>query len=69
MVNRREAVLPTELKFGAWRILGWEKVRHRAELLALCARQLKFRDEDIEEAVLQKQRKRMEGKEAFDKIH
>jgi hypothetical protein len=46
--------------------LDWDKVRTRAELLALRTRQLQGRDEDLEEVRLQKQRKRMEGKESFD---
>ena len=66
VVYGREAVLPIELKFRTWRILEWEKVQSRAELLALRTRQLMGRDEDLEEVRLRKQRKRMEGKEAFD---
>ena len=30
---------------------------------------MKFRDEDTEEAILRKRRKRIKGKEAFDKAH
>src|SRR3979490_1624200 len=56
VVYRREAVLLIELKFQTWCILEWEKVRDRAELLALCARQLIGRDEDLEEVHLRKQR-------------
>jgi hypothetical protein len=59
-------VLPIELKFQTWRVLEWEKVWNRAELLALRARQLQGRDEDFEEVRLRKQRKRMESKEYFD---
>ena len=59
-------MLPIELKFRTWRILEWEKVRDRAELLVLRTRQLQGRDEDLEEVRLRKQRKRMEGKESFD---
>jgi hypothetical protein len=71
VVYGREAVLPIELKFRTWRILEWEKVKNqdRAELLALRTRQLLGRDEDLEEVRLRKQRKRMEGKEAFDRTH
>ena len=63
-------MLPIELKFQTWRILEWEKVKNqdRAELLALRTRQLLGRDEDLEEVQLRKQRKRMEGKEAFDRM-
>ena len=59
-------MLPIELKFRTWRILEWDKVRDRAELLALRTRQLQGRNEDLEEVRLRKQRKRMEGKESFD---
>jgi hypothetical protein len=69
VVYGREAVLPIELKFRTWRILEWDKVRNRAELLALRSRQLMGRDEDLEEVRLRKQRKRMEGKESFDRDH
>jgi len=48
-------------------VLEWEKVTGRVELLALRTRQLMGWDEDLEEVRLQKQRKRMEGKESFDR--
>jgi hypothetical protein len=67
MVYSREAVLLVELKYPTWRVLDWEKVSSRAELLATRAQQLRFRDEDMEELVLKKRRKRSEGKKAaFD---
>ena len=69
VVYGREAVLPIELKFRTWRILDWDKVRTRAELLALRTRQLQGRDEDLDEVRLRKQRKRIEGKESFDQSH
>lgn len=59
-------MLPIELRFRTWRILEWERIRDRAELLALRTRQLQSRDEDLEEVRLRKQRKRMESKEYFD---
>jgi hypothetical protein len=52
----RETVLPIETRFKTWRVLEWEKVWSRADLLALRARQLRARDEDIEEATLRKQK-------------
>ena len=48
-------------------MLEWEKVTGQVELLALRTRQLMGWDEDLEEVRLQKQRKRMEGKESFDR--
>jgi hypothetical protein len=68
-VYGREAILPIELKFRTWRIQEWDKIRDRAGLLALRTRQLLGWDEDLEEVRLRKQRKRMEGKEAFDRTH
>ena len=59
--------MPVEMKYPTWRVLDWEKVSDRVGLLATRAQQLSFRDEDIEELVLRKRRKRAEGKEAFDK--
>jgi hypothetical protein len=67
VVYGREAVLPIKLKFRTWHILDWDKVRTRAELLALRTRQLQGRGEDLDEVRLRKQRKRMEGKESFDR--
>jgi hypothetical protein len=66
MVYGREAVLPVELKYPTWRVLNWEDMTDRASLLATRAQQLQLRDEDIEEVVLRKRRKRSEGKDAFD---
>jgi hypothetical protein len=66
VVYGREAILLIELKFRTWRILEWEKTKDKAELLALRARQLLGRDEDLEEVRLRKQRKRIEGKESFN---
>ena len=41
-------------------------MKTREELIAIWTRQLELRDADMEEVVLCKRRKRMEGKEAFD---
>ena len=48
----REAVLPIEMDIPTWRLLDWPSVKSREELLALRARQLLRRDEDLEEATL-----------------
>ena len=68
MVYGREAVLPVELRYPTWRVLDWEKVKTRSELLAIQAQQLRMRDEDMEEAKLRKRRKRTEAKEVFDSL-
>jgi len=52
VVYGREAVLPIELKFRTWRVLEWEKITGRAELLVLRTRQLMGWDEDLEEVRL-----------------
>lgn len=69
MVYGREAVLPIETKYPTWRALAWEEVRTREELLTLRARQIEMRDEDVEESMLRKNRRRQEGKEYFDAHH
>ena len=53
MVYGREAVLPVELWHLTWRVLDWERVKDRSELIAIWAEQLRLRDEDMEEVKLQ----------------
>lgn len=64
-----EPVLPIKLDILTWRILPWSKVHSTAELLAMRARQLQRRDEDLEEATLHLQCMRLEGKERHDLKH
>lgn len=64
-----EPVLPIELEIPTWRILPWDNVHTTSDLLAMRARQLQRRDEDLEEAVLHLQRMRLEGKERHDEKH
>jgi hypothetical protein len=63
MVYGREAILPIETMYPTWRILGWDEVESRGDLLALRARQIKVRDEDITEALDKKLRHREEAVE------
>jgi hypothetical protein len=69
MVYGREAVLPIEMKYPTWRTLGWNDVYTRGELIAARARQIEMRDEDIQEAMLRKTRRRQIGQEHFDATH
>lgn len=69
MVHGREAVLPIETKYPTWRTLSWDEVHDRTTLIELRARQLQMRDEDLEEAMLRKERLRKEGQERFDANH
>ena len=64
-----EPVLPIELEVPTWRILPWDEVHSTADLLAMRARQLQRRDDDLEEATLHLQRMRLEGKERHDEKH
>ena len=64
-----EPVLPIELGVIIWRILTWSEIHSTADLLAMRARQLQLRDEDLEEATLHLQRMRLEGKERHDLKH
>jgi hypothetical protein len=61
-----EAVLPVELKYPTWRILDWKSVRSTADLLAVWAKQILRRNEDLREAAMRLRRARTEGKESFD---
>ena len=69
LIYGREAILPVETRYPVWRLLEWENIETGEELLAVRARQLELRDNDIEEIVLRKRRIREEGKETFDAKH
>jgi hypothetical protein len=69
LVYGRECILPVESQFPTWRILDWTSVENRGDLLALRARQLEMRGEDLKEALARKKRIREEGKDAFDATH
>ena len=60
---------PIELEIPTWQILPWNEVYSTADLLAMRARQLQRRDEDLEEATLHLQRMRLKGKERHDDKH
>jgi hypothetical protein len=64
-----EPILPIELDIPTWRVLPWDTVRTTADLLAMRARQLQRRDEDMEEARDLVRRMREQGKENFDALH
>jgi hypothetical protein len=44
----REPVLPIKLEIPIWRIFLWDEVYDTAKLLAMRARQIQRKDEDIE---------------------
>ncbi len=64
-----EPVLPIELEIPTWQILSLSEVHSIADLLAMRARQLQRRDEDVEEATLHLQRICLERKEWHDLKH
>ena len=68
-VYGRQAVLPIETQFSTWRVLDWDKVRTREELISLRARQLELRNADLEELALRKKRHREMNKETFDNTY
>ena len=57
MVYGREAVLLVELWHLMWRVLDWERVKDRSELIAIWAEQLRLCDEDMEEVKFREQQK------------
>ena len=67
MIYGYEAILPIELDVPTWQTLPWNTVRTRADLIAMRARQIERRDQDIEEAIAHLRRMRLQGKEYFDR--
>ena len=61
-----DAVLPIDLEVPTWASLPWETVETRAELIAMRARQINQRDQDISEAMLRLNRLREQNKEYLD---
>ncbi len=64
-----EPVLPIELEIPTWRIFPWSEVHSTAYLLAMRARQLQCRDEDLEEATLHLQCMHLKRKVRNDLKH
>ncbi|KAJ5041847.1 uncharacterized protein L3040_005413 [Drepanopeziza brunnea f. sp. 'multigermtubi'] len=64
----REAELPLESRWPVWRLLPWQEVRSRADLLAMRFRQLELRDEDIDEIILRKKRHRLAAKATWERV-
>ena len=62
-------VLPIELEISTWHILPWDQVHETAELVAMRARAVERREEDLEEAKAHLRRMREKGKEYFDRRH
>ena len=65
----KNSVLSIELSISTWSTLLWNSVRSRIDLLALQARQLEQRKEDVEEAMLYLRHEREKNKELFDEKH
>jgi hypothetical protein len=64
-----ELVLLIELDISTWRILSWDIVHIVEELLKLRARQLKRRNEDLNETRDLLKRMRKKKKKYFDELH
>ncbi|WP_169741608.1 integrase, partial [Beijerinckia mobilis] len=60
------ATLPIELEVPTWSTLPWDKIETREDLLAMRARQILRRDEDMQEAILRLERMREKNREYFD---
>jgi hypothetical protein len=69
MVYGREPILPVETQYPTWRSLFTEEVTDRSKLLQLRAIQFQMRQENINEAILRKSRRRQEGRDAFNDKH
>ena len=69
----QECLLPVDLAEETWGVLDWKAVERaengRAELLALRARQLERREEDLETAAANQRKSREANKAYFDAHH
>jgi len=61
--------LPIEFNIPTWRVLPWDEVHDTKNLLALRARQIQRRDENLKEAVAHLKRRRIAEKKDFDDRH
>ncbi len=64
-----ESMLSIELKIFIWRILSWQEVHIIEDLLAMRARQLQRRNENMNEAKNLLKRMRKQNKKYFDSKH
>lgn len=64
-----EIVLRIELEIPTWQILHWNEVPSTSNLLAMRARQLQRRDQNLEGAILHLQRICLKGKERHNPKH
>ncbi len=64
-----ESMFLIELKIFIWRILSWQEIHIIEDLLAMRARQLQRRDENMNEARNLLKRMRKQEKEYFDSKH
>lgn len=62
-------ILPIELEISTWNVLQWDRVVDTADLVAMRARALERRNEDLEEAAAHLRRMRELGKKYFDERH
>lgn len=62
-------ILPIELDVCTWSVLPWDEVTSTTDLLAMRARALERREDDLDEARLRLRRMREKGKEQFDARH
>ena len=71
VVFGQQCLLPVEIPMESWRVVDWLRVERagnkRAELLALRARQLERRPENIEKAAEAQRKNREVNREYFDK--
>ena len=61
-----DAVLSIELDIPTWKTLPWLEIQTIKKLLALRARQIQRKDEDLKKAALYLRRMREKGKKVFD---
>src|SRR5207248_753889 len=69
LVYGADPLLPIELSVPTWSVLPWDSVQSTSDLLAIRARQLERREDDLEEARQRLRRTRNANKDYFDARH
>ena len=62
-------LLPIELEIPTWSVMNWDEVRTQADLVAMRARVLERREEDLEEARCHLRRMREANKERYNLVN
>jgi len=67
LVFGQDCILPIELTAASWATVNWNRIKTRAELLVVRARQLARKEEDVREAQENIRKSHLRNQAYFDK--